>query len=69
MEARCKEMTNVLWDDALADLQIAKAAEIVREVVGEQFDGDHIRTEPVKDALVARFKCGMAARAHFEAIR
>jgi hypothetical protein len=55
MENRCREFMNALWDDARADTLFTEAANIVRQVVGEPFDGDHIRTEPTKDALINRF--------------
>jgi hypothetical protein len=55
MEKRCRRMTEILWDAALVDSLIAEAAKIVREVVGKDFDRDHIRIEPVKDALLERF--------------
>jgi hypothetical protein len=55
MENRCKEFMNALWDDVKADTLFTEAANIIRQVVGEPFDGDHIRTEPTKDALINRF--------------
>jgi hypothetical protein len=55
MEARCKEMMEILWDDARADAVLTEAAGVVRSVIGEPFDGDHIRTEPAKEALVQYF--------------
>ena len=55
MERRCKEMTDVLWDTSNVDTLLTEAAQIVRDVVGSEFDRDHIRTEPVKDALLAKF--------------
>jgi hypothetical protein len=55
MEKRCAEMLAVLWDDGKVDTLMAQAAAIVKEVVGDPFDRDNIRTEPVKDALVGRF--------------
>jgi len=55
MESRCLEMINLLWDEANADTLLADAANVVRQVVGEPFDRDHIRTESTRDALVRRF--------------
>jgi hypothetical protein len=55
MERRCNEMTDALWDTAKADTLLVQAAEIVKEVVGEPFDRDNIRTESTKDDLLDRF--------------
>lgn len=56
MQRRCEEMISVLWDESRVDAVLIEAASVVREVVGYPFDGDHIRTEPAKDALVHALK-------------
>ncbi|MEQ8958518.1 MAG: AIPR family protein, partial [Coleofasciculus sp. C2-GNP5-27] len=56
METRCKEITDQLWDQSKAETLINAAAQVIRDIVGDPFDRDHIRTEPVKEKLVAHFK-------------
>lgn len=55
IEARCHAMSEILWDDTTVDTLMASAAQLVRDIVGDPFDGDRIRTEPMKDAILKRF--------------
>lgn len=55
MKERADEITSVLWDAEGAHARLTEAAKMVREVVGEPFDRDHIRTEPTKEQLLGRF--------------
>jgi hypothetical protein len=55
MADRCKELLDILWDIEAASEKLTEAATIVREVVGKEFDRDNIRTEPVRDKLLAKF--------------
>lgn len=58
MEHRCKEITDILWDMTQADTLLEQAASVVKEVIGEPFDRDNIRTESAKDALLKNFGVG-----------
>lgn len=55
MERRCNAMIEVLWDTERSDAMLVEAARSIRLVVGLPFDRDHIRVEPVKDNLLAKF--------------
>ena len=59
IKRRCDEMTDVLFDTDKVDALLDKAAGIVRKVVGEPFDRDNIRTEPMKDSLLQELAVDM----------
>jgi hypothetical protein len=49
MEVYCKKITEILWDDPVPLIQ--RAAEIVSEVTGDNWNRDNIRTLPVTNAI------------------
>lgn len=58
MKKRADEIIDILWDQTTAEDYLNRAALTVKQVVeesGEDFDRDHIRTEPTKAALLKHF--------------
>jgi hypothetical protein len=53
IEAFCKPILAVLWDDVAAGTAFAKAANHVEKVSGGSLDPDVVRTEPFTDKLLA----------------
>jgi hypothetical protein len=51
MESYCKKITDILWDNPAAETLIEKAAGIVTEIIGVNFDRDHIRTVSMTDGI------------------
>jgi hypothetical protein len=51
MEEYCKKITDILWDAPAAEALIEKAARIVTDVIGDNFDRDHIRTVSITDGI------------------
>lgn len=51
MEIYCKKITDILWDGPAAETLIEKAAGIVTEIIGANFDRDHIRTVSITDGI------------------
>ncbi|HLW83170.1 MAG TPA: AIPR family protein [Candidatus Acidoferrales bacterium] len=53
MEDYCKPILEALWDSARCDDLIGRAAEVVRTVLGGDFNRDNIRTEPTTKRVLA----------------
>lgn len=53
MEKYCKTITDILWNPDNADKLIEKAAVIVEEAAGGNFERDNIRTQPFTNKVIA----------------
>jgi len=56
IEQRSEEMLEHLWDAEKAEALFKQAAEIVLEVTGGNLDRDHVRTEAITDAIIAKLR-------------
>ena len=54
MEDYCKPILAALWDPSKCDDLIGRAAAVVNEVLGNDFNRDNIRTEPTTKNVIAR---------------
>jgi hypothetical protein len=60
MERYCKRITEILWDPAKADDLCARAAALVGDVAGHNFDRNTIRTQAFTEKVIARCEDGHA---------
>ncbi len=60
MEKYCKVIMETLWDTTKADALIVKAATVVNNAAGGNFDRDNIRTEPFTSKVIAQCTNGVA---------
>lgn len=61
MEKRCRAMMEMLWDADKTDNMFQDARAIIDEVSGGKLDRDHIRTQNITQAILARSKQGTPA--------
>jgi len=56
IEHRSEAALKVLWDTEAAEAIFAKAANLILEVTGGNLDRDHVRTEAITDAIIAKLR-------------
>jgi hypothetical protein len=56
IEQRSQAVLEVLWDPARAEEVFKKAADVILEVTGGNLNRDHVRTEAITDAIVAKLR-------------
>lgn len=61
IEQRSEAMLKVLWESGEAEHVFQQAAAVLLEVTGGNLDRDHVRTEAITDAIIAKFRPKPAA--------
>jgi hypothetical protein len=56
IERRAEKGLQVLWDPDKAEETFKKAVELIDEVTGGDLDRDHVRTEAITNALIAKLR-------------
>jgi hypothetical protein len=61
IEKRSEEALELLWDEAVAGELFKNAADLIKDVTDGNLDRDHVRTEAITDAILAKLRTPPAA--------